>query len=200
MRYKSFPILCAAVLLACSSLASAAKLLENIALEWKPTSKVVLSATAPTPVGRKIQFGAFGDARADKSLIGKNREEERQGTVLPVSTVTDVPSWTAAQLKYVLRQNGIDVVDEGGELTLDGDVEQFFVDETDAYRANIGVHLRLRDAGGNILWETSINANESRFGRSYKKENYCEVLSDALINVAGGLLKNGEFRSTLALP
>lgn len=196
---RALPLVCVLTMALTAAQVDAKKLLENIPLEWKPTSKVTVAAT-PALSGKKVQLGAFGDTRADKTLIGKNREEERSGTVLPVSTVTDVPAWVTTQLKYLLKQNGIDVVDSGGDLVLDGDVQQFFVDETDSYRASIGLHLRLRDNAGTAVWETSLNANESRFGRSYKLENYCEVLSDALINVAGALLKNGEFRSAVALP
>ena len=38
----------------------------------------------------------------------------------------------------------------------------------------------------------------SRFGRSYKIENYYEVLSDAVVNTVSSMLRSGEFRKALS--
>jgi hypothetical protein len=176
-----------------ASLADAKKLLHNIELTWQPTSKTTAGATNIAS-GLTVQLGKFGDNRSNKDLIGENREEADEGTVLPVSTVTDVPAWVETHLRELLQQNGVNVVDSGAAVVLDGDVQNFFVTETDNYRANVVLHLRARDAAGNVLWETNLSANEARFGRSYKKENYCETLSNALVSLSHALLGNAQFR------
>lgn len=178
--------------------AHAKKLLHNIELDWRPTSNVSATPGNAVMSGLTVQLGKFGDTRDNRQLIGENREEADEGTVLPVSTVTDVPAWIARHMKEVLQQNGVNVVDSGAAVVLDGDVQRFFVAETNNYQANIVLHLRARDASGTVLWETNLSANESRFGRSYKKENYCEVLSDTVINVTHVLLNNQKFRDALS--
>lgn len=182
--------------LAFAALADAKQLLHNIQLQWRPTAKVA-AASLPA-AGIAVQIGKFGDQRDHKELIGENREEADEGTVLPVSTVTDVPGWVGANLASVLRQNGMNVVDNGAAVTLDGDVQRFFVAETNNYQADVALHLRARDAAGNVLWETTLSASDLRFGRSYKKENYEEALSNALVSLAQALLNNAKFRDALA--
>jgi hypothetical protein len=101
-------------------------------------------------------------------------------------------------MKEVLQQNGVNVVDSGAAIVLDGDVQRFFVEETNNYQANIVLHLRARAANGTVLWETNLSGNESRFGRSYRKENYCGALSDTLISLTHVLLNNAKFRDALS--
>jgi hypothetical protein len=192
-------LLMLSIALCCIALPAHAKqLLHNIELDWRPTSKTVVGGGKPALAGMTIQLGKFGDARANRSLIGENREEADEGTVLPVSTVTDVPAWVTQHLKEVLQRNGVTVVESGAAVVLDGDVQRFFVEETNNYRADIVLHLRVRDAGGAVLWETNLSANAARFGRSYTKENYCEALSDSLVSLAHALLNHGQLRAALA--
>lgn len=178
--------------------AQAKTLLHNIELDWRPTPKALASRSKAPVAGLTVQLGKFGDTRDNRQLIGENREEADEGTVLPVSTVTDIPAWVGQHLKEVLRQNGVTVVESGAAVVLDGDVQRFFVTETNNYQANIVLHLRARDTSGTVLWETNLSANESRFGRSYKKENYTELLSDTLINLTHVLLGNALFRDALS--
>jgi hypothetical protein len=178
--------------------AFAAKLLHNIELDWRPTKQALASRGDPAASGLTVQLGTFGDTRANRQLIGENREEADEGTVLPVSTVTDVSAWTVQHMKETLQRSGVNVVESGANVVLDGDVQRFFVEETKNYAANIVLHLRARDTSGTVLWETNLSANESRFGRSYKKENYSEILSDTLINLTHVLLGNAQFRDALS--
>lgn len=197
-RSRATALLLAATLGLGASMADAKRLLHNIELLWRPTSSVQATPGNTAETGLTVQLGQFGDTRDNKELIGENHEDADEGTVLPVSTVTNVPDWVAAHIKEVLLQNGVNVVDSGAPVVLDGDVQRFFVAETNTYQGNIVLHLRARDAAGTVLWETNLSASESRFGRSYKKENYCEVLSDTLINLVKGLLGNDRFRAALA--
>lgn len=197
-KSRAATLLLATALCAFASLAGAKQLLHNIELQWRPSGQVMSGKTETLPSGLTVQIGTFNDKRDHKELIGENREDADDGTILPVSTVTDVPDWIAKNLKEILRQNGMNVVDSGAPVVLDGDVQRFFVVETNTYQADVALHLRLRDTSGATLWETSLSANESRFGRSYKKENYCELLSDTLIGMAHSLINNAQFRDAIA--
>lgn len=178
--------------------ASAKKLLSDVTLYWKPTS----AATAkPIDVsnlqGKKILIGAFTDNRTNSHLIAENREDESEGTVLPVTTTTDIPAWVGTHLADQLEQIGLTTVTSAADFILDGTVEKFFVLETDSYRAKVSVHLRLTDKAGTVVWDTTLTANESRAGRSYKLENYAEVLSDAVKNLALAIVRSPDFQTAL---
>ncbi|HEY3699828.1 MAG TPA: hypothetical protein VGK97_10880 [Spongiibacteraceae bacterium] len=196
---RTLRVLCAAVLIAViAPSAVAKKLLEGITLDWKPT--ITVSANAAdigASRGKKIQIGVFTDNRSNKRLIAENREDEKEGTVLPVTTDTDVPAWVGNHIADLLQQMGYTTVTTGGDYVLDGSVEKFFVLETDTYKANVALHLRLANKNGDSLWDTTLNATQSRFGRSYQKDNYCELLSDALVNLTRTIATSADFRSAL---
>ena len=193
--------LCAAVLfIALAPAASAVKLMKDVTLDWKPTKSVSESPIDVTALrGKKILVNVFTDARDNKRLIAENREEEDEGTLLPLTTSTDIPAWVGNHLADQLQQIGLTTVTVVGDadFVLDGTVEKFFVLETDNYRAAVSVHLKLTDKSGAVVWDTTLTANESRFGRSYKLENYAEVLSDAVVSLARAIANSPDFRSAL---
>jgi hypothetical protein len=54
------------------------------------------------------------------------------------------------------------------------------------------------DREGNTLWKGLASGEATRFGRSYKIEDYYEVLSDAVVNTVSSMLRSAEFRKALA--
>ena len=70
--------------------------------------------------------------------------------------------------------------------------------ETATYKSLVVVHLTVTDRGGKTLWSGLASGDATRFGRSYKLENYCEVLSDAIVNTVSSLLESAEFQKTLS--
>ena len=53
---------------------------------------------------------------------------------------------------------------------------------------------------GQTLWSGLASGEAKRFGRSYKIENYYEVLSDALVNTVSSMLQSAEFQKALSAP
>jgi hypothetical protein len=51
---------------------------------------------------------------------------------------------------------------------------------------------------GQTLWSGNASGEATRFGRSYKLENYYEVLSDAVVNTVSSMLQSAEFQQALA--
>ena len=51
---------------------------------------------------------------------------------------------------------------------------------------------------GETLWSGLASGDASRFGRSYKLENYYEGLSDALVNTVSSMLQSAEFQKALS--
>jgi len=58
----------------------------------------------------------------------------------------------------------------------------------------VEVQLTVVDRDGNTIWKGLASGEATRFGRSYKIENYYEVLSDAVVNTVSSMLRSAEFR------
>jgi hypothetical protein len=171
-----------------------AKFLENVPLQWKPTSELsygMVSEMTKAP----IQFEAFTDARDNHQLIGENREDKDPK---PVTTSDDVGAFVSTHMRELFNKAGLNTVDSGGAVTIKGEVKQFFVAETNTYKADVVVHLTVIGPGGATLWSGLASGDASRFGRSYKLENYYEVLSDSVVNTVSSMLQSSEFQKALA--
>lgn len=198
MRARIFlmAVLVAAGACATSGSYASTALLEHVALQWKPTSQLKLGAMqmAQTP----IQFEVFQDARADKQTIGENREDDAHPK--PVTTGDDVGAFVSTHMRELFDRGGLKTVDSNGAVTIRGEVRQFFVRETGTYKGEVAVHLTLVGRDGKTLWSGLASGEATRFGRSYKLENYEEVLADALVNTVSSMLQSEQFQKALAGP
>ena len=176
--------------------ADAADKLEGIPLEWKPTSP--MSEREPVDLkgleGIKLQIDAFTDKREDPASIGRNTNK------IPFRKVTtneDVARFVTYQVKLLMSGLGLKVVESGGDVILKGEIRKFFVEDASRYNAEVELQATLTDADGKILWVVATSGSSSRFGISYKADNYYEVLSDALIGATHELVHNPGFRKAL---
>jgi hypothetical protein len=198
MSHRVISILCTTLLLAGGVLASP-KLLENIPLVWKPTD--TLGSLGPLNLGGPVistalHVDAVVDSRNNPTLIGENQEKPEKP--LPVTTSGDVAGFITEHLKDTMRVAGLNVVDGPGDLTLSGEVRQFFVTETSTYHSELSMVLHLKDAHGKEVWSGAVAGGTERFGRSYKAENYYETLSDAVTRATHNLLSNPAFTDAFA--
>jgi len=187
MSQRVLSILCATLLLIGSGFA-ATKLLENIPLVWKPTD--TLGSLGP--------LDTLVDSRNNPSLIAEN--QEKPDKPLPVTTSGDVAAFVTDHMKETLHVAGLNVVDGPGDMTLSGEIRQFFVTETSTYHSELSLVMHLKDAHGKEVWSGAIAGGTDRFGRSYKAENYYETLSDAVIRATQNLLSNPAFADAFSHP
>jgi predicted secreted protein len=101
-------------------------------------------------------------------------------------------------MRELFTKAGIKTVDSDGSVIVKGEVRQFFVRETNTYKAEVAVHLTVVGKDGATLYSGVATGDASRFGRSYKLENYYEVLSDAVVNATSSALQSTEFQKALA--
>src|SRR5690242_19783058 len=94
-------------------------LLEQVPLQWKPTSELKLGAMQMTQAS--IQFGTFQDARDDKASIGQNLENDDKPK--PVTTSDDVGAFVGKHVRELFDHVGIKTVDSNGDVTLSGEVK-----------------------------------------------------------------------------
>jgi hypothetical protein len=168
-------------------------LLTHMPLQWKPTSELASGTTDmdATP----IRFEPFQDVRNDKEKVGENLEDAQPK---PVTTTDDVGAFVSSHVRDLFDRAGLKIVDSDAAVTIKGEVRQFFAKETSTYNSQVEVQLTLVDRDGNTIWKGLASGEATRFGRSYKIENYYEVLSDAIVNTVSSLLRSAEFRKALA--
>jgi len=189
MRIRLLVVLLAATLCAYAK----PRLLEHVALQWRPTSDLRLGAMQMSD--NPVQFEAFQDARDNKQAIGENLEDD---TPKPVSTTDDVGAFMSSHMRALFDQAGLKTVDRDGAVTIKGEVRQFFVRETSTYKAAVAVHLAVVGRDGKTLWSGLASGDATRFGRSYNLENYYEVLSDSIVNAVSSMLQSAEFQRALS--
>jgi hypothetical protein len=177
---------------------AAPKLLENVPLKWTPTE--TLAQMGPVDVSgpllsTKVRFDSFADKRQNPAAVGENREKTTN--IRPVTTSTDVGSYVAEHLGDGLHAAGLTIVSGGGDITISGEIREFFVTETNLYRGTLSLLVTAKDSKGKEIWSGVVNGGAEHFGRSYKADNYNETISDMVLRAAYNLLANPGFHDAL---
>jgi hypothetical protein len=168
-------------------------ILTHMPLQWRPTSEL---ATGTTDMdATTIRFEPFQDVRNDKEKVGENLEEDPPK---PVTTSDDVGAFVSTHMRALFDRAGLKTVDGEAAVTIKGEVRQFFARETSTYNSQVEVQLTLVDRDGKTIWKGIASGEATRFGRSYKIENYYEVLSDAIVNTVSSMLRSEELRRALS--
>jgi hypothetical protein len=184
----------ASLLLSVSLVASSkTKLLEHVPLQWRPTSDLRLGTAQM--IASPVIVATFTDGRDNKETIGENRED---GKPKPVTTSDDVGAFVSTHVRQLFNEAGIKTVDGNAAVTIQGEVRRFFVREGDTYKSDVAIHLTVIDQNGKTLWNGLASGEATRFGRSYKVENYYEVLSDAVVNTVSSMLQAAEFQKAIS--
>jgi hypothetical protein len=178
----------ASLLLSISLVASSkTKLLEHMPLQWLPTSDLRLGTAQMT--ASPVTIATFTDSRDNKEVIGENREADEPK---PVTTSDDVGAFVSTHIRQLFDQAGIKTVDSNGGVSIQGEVKRFFVREGGTYKSEVAIQ------NGKTLWNGLASGEATRFGRSYKAENYYEVLSDAVVNTVSSMLQAADFQKAIS--
>jgi hypothetical protein len=174
--------------------AFAGKRLEGLPLVWKPTNrKDVGVVNLAGIVDVKIQIDPFVDTRADKVKFGENLEDS---VPKPVTTSGSVADFCTQNFANILKQYGLSIVSAGGDVVVGGEVLEFMVLETNTYKGEVRLKLTVKK-GGKTEWAGVASGTSSRFGRSYKAENYYETVSDSLLEAALNATRDEGFKKAL---
>ena len=174
----------------------AKKLLVDVPLAWKPTTELTgfqhLSYAAVSAA--TIKIAPLKDDRKVEPAkrIGENKEDAKE--FLPVETQADIATWVTEHMVDVFKEVGLKISNEKPDYVLVGELKDYFVTETNTYAGVVRIHFALKK-GDKVVWEHDMIGRNSRFGRSYKYDNYMESLSDSLIDTCFQLLDNDEFKS-----
>jgi hypothetical protein len=190
-------ILAMAGVLVCAAALAAPKLLENIPLKWSPTQgfaelgPVDLSGALLTT---KIRFEPFTDSRQNPTLIAENREKAEPR---PVTTTDDVAGFVTQHLKETVHGAGVNLVEEGGDVSVGAEISEFFVAETNQYHGNLSMRVHVKVKGKEV-WSGVVTGAAENFGRSYKADNYYETMSNMVLAAAHNLLASSAFHEAVA--
>ncbi|HEY7141162.1 MAG TPA: hypothetical protein VIE44_13745 [Methylomirabilota bacterium] len=174
--------------------ALAQKKLEGIPLVWKPSNKkssgtMDLAGLADV----KVQVDPFVDTRDNKAKIGENQEDQ---PYKPVTTSGSVADFCTQNFRSIMKLYGITVVPSGGDVVVGGEVLEFMVIETSTYKGEVRLKLTVKKQGKS-QWAGLAAGTSTRWGRSYKDENYYETLSDSLLEASTKAIEDQGFRKAL---
>lgn len=197
-RFLNRPALCFTLALAGVVASAGDRPLVNVPLEWKPTNQLSESVGAINllPFSNvRIAVLPFTDNRKDKTLIGENVEGS---TPKPVTT-KDAAAFLAERTRQLLRTAGLPLTDkvEEATVTVTAEVLNFKVSESNTYNGEVSLLVVVR-AGNQDLWRGTLMGQATRWGRSYKLENYHEALCNSLIEAVANGLKSEPFMKALA--
>jgi hypothetical protein len=181
-----------------SGLAMAGKTpLVGIPLLFQSTDPKALATVNPGELAQvRIAFKAFADKREKPELIGENRQD-KNGKVLPVTTSGNVAEFCGSHMSELFKQAGLQVVKDGGDVSVAADVFQFQVNERETYMGKVRLKVQLLDKSGKVLWTGIAVGASAHWGRSYRAANYYETLSDALVSATVDFLNDPDFRTAL---
>ncbi len=173
--------------------AGAVKELKDIPLQWTPKANIARMGPLDLSgalLNARIHIDSLTDVRPDASAVGENREKPAPR---PVTTSSDVPAFVAEHMKETMHELGLNIVDGPGDVTIEGELREFFVTETSNYEGDLKMLLRVRNAAGQELWSGVVLGTAENFGRSYKAYNYYETMSDMVLNSTYNFLANPGF-------
>lgn len=168
---------------------------EGIALLWTPTTEMSeLGSINLTGISNvKIEVQAFNDAREEGEEIGRNIEDDDPKLV---TTPDDIASFVTEHFRDTLDNLGFTTVDSGGDVVLNADIRRFYVEEEDTYEGDVSLKVSITK-GGKEVYAGIAGGSTTRWGRSYKDENYYETLADSLIDLVYDLASSDGFREAL---
>ncbi|MEM1247651.1 MAG: hypothetical protein AAGA81_12145 [Acidobacteriota bacterium] len=169
---------------------------ENIPLVWTPTTELgeldPIDLTGVT--GTAIEIGEITDSRRETEEIGRNVEDARPKLV---TTPDNVAEFVRDKVGDLMFDMGFKVVKSDAEFRLEGELRKFYCEEDNTYEAETVMVMKLIDGSGNAVWESLITGSSTRWGRSYKDENYYESLADSLIEATHRIASSADFRRAL---
>lgn len=169
----------------------------NIPLVWEPERQhSVRPSAAPADFFKtKVKVAPMTDSRQDPKLIGENREGSKPK---PATTSDDVAAFATYNFRALLTRAGMTVVDSGESAIIKGDIQKFFVTETNKYSGDVRIDFLVTDPTGKTLWQGTTGGTSNRIGLSYRADNYYESLSDALVITTDTLLRDPGFQAAIA--
>ncbi len=173
-----------------------------LGLTYRPTSEVDrshLQAAAPIPTTVRVWINPITDVHPEGSQIGISEEEDNAPVYFGPGGLPPA-DFVRSALVQVLPALGVPVASEHTSAThvLEIRMTRFWTVEDNVYQASIVAHLALADHAGNAVWQAELQGANKRWGRSFNKDQYLHVFSDAALDLGTRLALDPAFRGSLS--
>jgi hypothetical protein len=149
--------------------------------------------------GASLAIGSVVDSRPNKETLGKYTKDSEAGVYQSVSTTTDVRAWIENSIKRTFSSYGVELADKSSaEFILDIAVKKLFVKEVNSYQGTFAYIVKLSKADGTTLFEKLITGKDGTVGKTFKANNYNQILSASLINGVRTLLNSVDLYDAIA--
>lgn len=172
--------------------------MKSVLLEWiMPRNDTTgrLSCTGKI-YGLAITVDSVVDLRTRPELIGRNDEAGNEKS-LDVTTRDTVAVWVKNRLLDLLRGRCLNVVASNADVLLVVKITDFGVVESDTYVAKTGMKVTIKKRGQPEETSKVIAVETSKWGRSFKLQNYYECLSQGLALWVESLVQDTDFSAAI---
>ena len=169
-----------------------------VPLLWNPSETIVpIDFADATILQKRLKIGEFRDLRENKQEIGRNVEKRYTNKPRLVTTKDDAAAWFKHRFEAALAEFLMAPLKENGDILLSTDILNFYVVESNRYRADITLKVTLQSASSAaVLWEGTVTGRSDNWGASFKAGNYQEGLSNATLSAIQGLLSSDSFKKS----
>ncbi|BCS32232.1 hypothetical protein TBR22_A14420 [Luteitalea sp. TBR-22] len=164
----------------------------DVPLEWTPREVPAVPVVDLTGGLERLRVVPLADAREDRTSIG-----DVTGRNTRVVTGTDVAAFVDQHLRRELASGGLDLVTEDADLTLTGELTQFWIDDGETYTGTVRVRLRLTNREGAEVWAALATGRGENWGRRMRRLNYTETITSAILDLASNVLTNAQFMNAI---
>jgi len=167
---------------------------QGVPLVWLADQESPVATNVSLPPHR-LKLAPLVDRRAEPRVIGVNMKKPSEP--LQVTTNDDVAAWATDRFAFVLRRQGVDLVDAGATVTLEIEIVKLQVVEAGFFNGEVEFAVSAKDSKGAALWRGALAGRSKRWGRTNNLQNYYEALTNAFEAAARKLASNPEFVEAL---
>ncbi|HEV3189936.1 MAG TPA: hypothetical protein VGY54_05530 [Polyangiaceae bacterium] len=147
--------------------------------------------------GLRLYVAPVADERPEKARIGSNHEGIPAVPV--VADGTPPTDFVGKILTSELSGAGAHIAPDAASANrvLSMRLVRFFAEEGGMYESDVGAIAEVRDPAGQSLYSYSVTGQAKQWGRSLSPDNYNEVFTRAVFDLAKHLVEQPEFQNAL---
>jgi hypothetical protein len=170
-----------------------------LGLAYHPTSQVDLArlqGAPPINAATRVWINPIIDLHPEGSQIGISTEEDNSPVYFGAQGLPPADFLRSAMV-YVLPAYAVPVAPDPNSAThiLELRMTRFWTQEASTYQATIVASAVLANREGTVVWQGEVSGINKRWGRTFERDVYLKVFSDAALDFAQNLALNPGFRT-----
>jgi hypothetical protein len=137
------------------------------------------------------------DEREDKAHVGANQEGD--STVPVIAGGTPPTEFVAKIVTSELSNAGVKIATDAASANrvLRLRLTRFYTTEKNLYESEVGVIAEVLDAKQRVLFSSALSGHGKQFGHSLDPDNYDEVFSRCVFDLAKNMFTQGDFQKAI---